>query len=80
MGMNKKSNSNENNKSEQEKLLDQFVLTLDDKQLMQFKSISDMWNDALERQEEELNALEQENKRLLRLLEAFNKQLTDQLL
>lgn len=80
MGMNKKSNSNENNKREQEKLLDQFVLTLDDKQLMQFKSISDMWNDALERQEEELNALEQENKRLLRLLEAFNKQLTDQLL
>ena len=80
MGMNKKSNSNENNKSEQEKLLDQFVLTLDDKQLMQFKSISDMWNDALERQEEELNALEQENKRLLRLLEAFNKQLIDQLL
>lgn len=44
------------------------------------QSISDMWNDALERQEEELNALEQENKRLLRLLEAFNKQLTDQLL
>ena len=78
--MNKKSNSNENNKSEQEKLLDKCVLTLDDKQLMQFKSISDMWNDALERQEEELNALEQENKRLLRLLEAFNKQLSDKLL
>lgn len=79
MDMNKKSNSNENNKSEQEKLLDQFVLTLDDQQLMQFKTISSNWNRALEMQEKELSELELENKRLLSLLEAFNKQLTDQL-
>ncbi|MGQ3491256.1 hypothetical protein ACT5E2_09305 [Limosilactobacillus mucosae] len=75
-----KASDNENNhKSEQEKLLDQFVLTLDDKQLMQFKRISSMWNEALERQEKELSELEKENERLLSLLEAFNKQLADQL-
>ena len=79
MNMNKKLNSNENNKSEQEKLLDQFVLTLNDKQLLQFKSISSNWSKALEQQDKELNDLEKENERLLSLLEAFNRQLTDQL-
>lgn len=79
MSMNKKLNSNENNKSEQEKLLDQFVLTLNDKQLLQFKSISSNWSKALEQQDKELNDLEKENERLLSLLEAFNRQLTDQL-
>ena len=77
MSMNKKSNSNEN--SEQEKLLDQFVLSLDDKQLLQFEHISSNWSKALEQQEKELSELEQENKRLLSLLETFNRQLTDQL-
>lgn len=74
-----KKESNNNEQSEQEKLLDQFVLSLDNKQLLQFEHISSNWNRVLEHQEEELKELEQENSRLLRLLEAFNRQLTDQL-
>lgn len=77
--MNMKKESNNNEQSEQEKLLDQFVLSLDNKQLLQFEHISSNWNRVLEHQEEELKELEQENSRLLRLLEAFNRQLTDQL-
>ncbi len=77
--MNMKKVSNNNEQSEQEKLLDQFVLTLDDKQLLLFEHISSNWSKALEMQEKELSELEQENSRLLTLLEAFNKQLTDQL-
>ena len=83
MIMNKKFNNNDSNNKqmsqEMNQIQEEFMQSLDDKQLLQFEHISSNWNRVLKHQEEELKELEQENSRLLRLLEAFNRQLTDQL-